>query len=496
MPGHYSAPMASKSPVTLVWLRRDLRVADQPALTAALKAGPTLAVYILDTDPAEPHKLGGASRWWLHHSLASLTDDLAKLGVPLVLRQGQPLAELKKLVKETGATALHYGRLYDSYGRTVQEQVVDELPVEVTGHNTMLLHEPWELATKGGTPFKVYGAFTRTAAAAPLGKALPAPRQQAHAPKAPRSDRLDSWHLLPTHPDWAKGFAVWQPGSAAGHKRLKHVAAKVLARYDTGRNLPAEDLSSRLSPYLTFGELSPRQIWHATGASSTYRKELLWREFATHLLWHNPQMPDAPLDPKFKAFPYRTDIKALHAWQQGRTGYPIVDAGIRQLWQTGWMHNRVRLIAASFLIKHLLLRWQKGEDWFLDTLVDADLANNAMNWQWVAGCGADAAPYFRIFNPILQSKKFKAQDYIREFVPELAKLPDRHIHAPWQAPVEVLEKAGVTLGKNYPQPIVDHDAARARALAAFQVMRKAAHTATSSPAPKVHKPKRAKARAA
>lgn len=477
---------------------------DNPALTAALKAGPVIAVYILE-DGSQRHSLpGSAGRWWLHHSLTSLQKDLTRLGIPLILRRGEPLAILKSLVEESSAASLHYSRMYDGYSRTRDAEIEQALANDtftVTSYNSLLLHEPWELTTKAGTPFKVYTPFSRALFAAAQTPPLKAPKPQIAINPNLNSDTIADWKLLPTQPDWAAGFRkAWQVGEAAAHKRLQNVSADIVRTYAEGRNLPSQDQTSQLSPYLAFGELSPRQIWaaisdgHKLDANrTTYLKELAWRDFAYHVLYNAPDLPEHPLDKRFEKFPYRRDVKGLKAWQRGQTGYPIVDAGMRQLWQMGWMHNRVRMIVASFVIKHQLMRWQDGADWFLDTLVDADIASNSMNWQWVAGCGPDAAPYFRIFNPMLQSRKFKAADYIREYVPELAKLPDRYIHAPWEAPANAREQAGVSLGdgpdNTYPAPIVDHEAARARALFAFKEMRAKAPTADpkKTAAPKKHK---------
>ncbi len=495
----------------IYWLRRDLRVRDNPALTAALKAGPVIALYILEPE-AGPHPQrhalpGSAAKWWLHHSLTSLEKDLAKLGVPLILRRGEPLTILKSIIKDSGATSLHYSRMYDRHSRdrddTIEKTLADK-NFSVTSYNSLLMHEPWELKTKGGTPFKVYTPFSRALFAAQQTTPINAPKPQPPFRSRLKSDKLADWKLLPTKPDWSGGFKkTWQVGEAAAHNRLAKFTENIARHYGEGRNFPSDDHTSRVSPYLAFGELSPRQIWAAVSkggaldaSRTTYLKELAWRDFAYHVLYHAPELPDQPLDKKFAKFKYLHSKAGLDAWYKGRTGYPIVDAGMRQLWQIGWMHNRVRLITASFLIKHQLLRWQEGADWFLDCLVDADIADNSMNWQWVAGCGPDAAPYFRIFNPVLQSKKFKAADYIREFVPELAKLPDRYIHAPWEAPPSVREAAGVSLsdckGNTYPAPIVDHDVARARALFAFKEMRaKAAFTTVSPSKPSVPKKRKA-----
>ncbi|MEI7714393.1 MAG: FAD-binding domain-containing protein, partial [Rhodospirillales bacterium] len=294
------------------------------------------------------------------------------------------------------------------------------------------------------------------------------------SPQPPRSDRLEDWGLLPTRPDWAAGLrATWTPGEAGAHARLDRFLAGALADYPIGRDRPDRLGTSMLSPHLRFGEISAAAVLHRVGTQhTTFVKEVLWREFSIHQLWHNPSLPDAPAKPAFAAMPWRDEPAALAAWQRGQTGIPIVDAGMRQLWRTGWMHNRVRMIVASFLIKHLMTDWRRGEEWFWDTLVDADLSANAANWQWVAGSGADAAPYFRIFNPVLQGRKFDPDGaYVRHWVPELTRLDNKYLHAPWEAPDLALVRAGISLGRTYPRPSVDLAFGRARALDAFAALR-------------------------
>jgi deoxyribodipyrimidine photo-lyase len=462
----------------LLWFRADLRLADNPALDAALASGrPVVAAFVLDAALGDRWAIGGASRWWLHHSLAALAQALAARGNRLVLRAGPWQQELPRLARETGATSVHAGRLYAPWERAADESVAKALRAEgiaITGHTSALLHEPWAIRTQAGGPFAVYTPFSRRVFAAgepappsPAPARIPAPRT------LPESLPLEALGLLPQRPDWAGGLReAWQPGEAGAAARLEVFVAGPLVAYERTRDQPGVPGTSRLSPHLHFGELSPRQAWHAASGrrgAEKFLKELIWREFSHHLLWHRPEMPDTPLKDSFSRFPWRDDRVALRAWQQGRTGYPIVDAGMRELWHTGWMHNRVRMVAASFLVKHLLLPWQAGEAWFWDTLVDADAASNSASWQWVAGSGADASPWFRIFNPVLQGEKFDPDGaYVRRWVPELARLPDRVIHQPWQAPATVLKDAGVVLGKTYPAPLVAHDAARARALAALR----------------------------
>ncbi len=468
----------------LLWFRRDLRLADHPALRAAIEESrPIIPLYILDDETAGRWRLGGASRWWLAGSLRALGDALSERGSRLILRRGEALPVLLRLVDETGASAVYFTRGYEPYMVKLEAALAEALGKRAIGCQRFsghLLNEPEALHNRSGDPFKVFTPYWKAALAKePPPAPLPAPPNIPAPSTWPNSEDLADWKLEPTNPDWAGGLReTWTPGERGARERLHAFVDSAIRDYDSDRNAPGLEGTSRLSPYLAFGELSPRQIWHAVDAAAeggarkgagSYLRELYWREFSYHLLCYFPQLPDEPFRPAFADFPWRRDRNALRSWQKGETGYPIVDAGMRQLWATGWMHNRVRLIVASLLIKHLLIPWQKGEAWFWDTLVDADLANNSASWQWVAGSGADAAPYFRVFNPVLQGKKFDtAGAYVRRWVPELAKLPDEHIHAPWLAPDAVIAAADVVLGKSYPRPIVDHDTGRKRALAAFQ----------------------------
>ena len=469
---------------TILWLRQDLRLADQPALVAAVaRGGPVIAIYILDEERPGRWRPGGASHWWLHHSLGRLGDRLAAHRIPLVLRKGPPASILPALVRETGAGAVYWCRCYEPYARGRDEALkasLRETGLDARSFNGSLLFEPWTIAKPDGGGYRVFGAFWRACLAAPAPPA-PAPAP----PRPPEGDRpeghaLDALGLLPQAPDWAGGLrARWIPGEAGARDGLARLLDERLGRYGEARDQPGRAATSELSAALHFGEISPRTIFHAVrmraaeepalaASAAKFLSELGWREFAHHLLFHNPDMPDMPLDPTYRNFPWAEDDGGFRAWTKGLTGYPIVDAGMRELWQTGFMHNRVRMIAASFLVKDLLIPWQQGEAWFWDTLVDADLANNAMNWQWVAGSGADAAPFFRILNPVLQGERFDAAGgYVRRFLPEIAKLPDRFLHKPWTAPTQCLAEAGITLGKTYPYPIIDHVVARRRALGAF-----------------------------
>jgi deoxyribodipyrimidine photo-lyase len=470
----------SSSPLIL-WFRQDLRIADNPALHAAAAAGrPIVALYILDDETPGAWRMGGASRWWLHGSLAALGAALEKLGARLILRQGHSSKVLNALIAETGAEAVYWNRCYEPFAIERDKNIKAALKnqnVAVESFNGSLLFEPWELKTQSETPFKVFTPFHKAALNAAQPRApLPAPKKLNVYDGKLKSDDLASWKLLPTKPDWAGGFReAWTPGEAGAKTALKKFLANIVGDYAKGRDIPGRHLTSRQSPHLHFGDISPHQIWHATlgqeqnNGTASYLRELVWREFAFHLLYHYPTITDEPLRNDFKSFPWKADATSLRAWQRGLTGYPIVDAGMRELWTTGWMHNRVRMIAASFLVKHLLQPWQAGAAWFWDTLVDADLANNSASWQWVAGCGTDAAPYFRVFNPVLQGLKFDgAGDYVRRWVPEVAKLPDEWLHKPWDAPMDVLAAADLKLGRDYPLPIIDLMAGRDRALAAFE----------------------------
>jgi len=447
----------------LVWFRDDLRLADHPALAAAARSRrPVIAVYILDESTERP--LGGAARWWLAGSLEALASGLRRHRVPLVLRRGRADRIVRALLKETGAGAIYWNRRYRLAAAGLDDRIAAMLRrqhVEAEIGAGDLLFAPESLRSGSGEPYRVFTPFWRACQRMPPpAMPLPAPRRLTAPGAVPRSERLEDWGLRPTEPDWAGGLRkAWTPGERAARKRLTAFLDSGLADYHRRRDLPSDAGTSRLSPHLRWGEISPRQVWHAArGAkhgASAFLRELLWREFAAHVLWREPDIAERPLRPDYARMPWRRDAAGLRAWQQGRTGYPLVDAGMRELWATGFMHNRVRMVAASFLAKHLLLPWQAGEAWFWDTLVDADPASNPMNWQWVAGCGVDAAPYFRIFNPALQARQFDpGGDYVRRWVPELRALPGRALPAPGEVP-------------DYPPPIVEHRAGRRRALAAW-----------------------------
>jgi deoxyribodipyrimidine photo-lyase len=472
--------MPNSAPL-LLWLRRDLRLADNPALDAAARSGqPVIPVFIRPRPGRTKDvygEIGAASAWWCGHSLAAMTASLKALGSDLILRSGGAPEVLVALIQETGATALAFNRTLEpaeiatdiAVMRAAQDQGITVL--DQPGNH---LHEPWRLKTGTGGNFKVFTPFwKRLAAEYRPPEAIPAPQRLA-APKAwPESEALAAWQV--TDP-WSAGMAAsWRPGEAGAEALLARFVS-TCAEYSERRDRPDWEGTSRFSPHLAWGEISAHEIWRrlhgALGDRALpFLRQLGWRDFCAHLLYHFPDLPGRVWNPRFERFPFVEDAKLLHAWERGLTGYPIVDAGMRQLWVTGWMHNRVRMITASLLIKDMMIDWRQGEAWFWDTLVDADLAQNAGNWQWVAGSGADAAPYFRIFNPVTQSRKFDPDGaYIKRWVPELAKLDAKLIHAPWEAAPLDLAQGGVVLGRDYPQPVVDHAVARDRALAAYAAL--------------------------
>ncbi|GAA1825232.1 cryptochrome/photolyase family protein [Agromyces salentinus] len=452
---------------TIVWFRDDLRVADHPALSAAVERGaPVLCVFVLDEESPGIRPLGGASRWWLHGSIEALRGELEALGGRLVLRRGPAGRVIRSLVEEAGAGAVFWNRRYGGPEREVDTELkaaLTEGGVDVRSFAANLLFEPWTIRTQQGAPYSVFTPYWRACVAAPEPRhPLPAPGAiEATGPDV-ASDELASWHLLPTRPDWADGLGeTWTPGAAAAHERLETFLDERVGDYADDRDRPAVDATSRLSPHLRWGEISPFEVWHALrerrvhgDGASRFRAELGWREFAWHVLFHAPELATRNWRAEFDAFPWpRLHPAALVAWQRGRTGVPIVDAGMRELWRTGSMHNRVRMVTASFLTKNLLIDWRLGEQWFWDTLVDADAASNPFNWQWVAGSGADAAPYFRVFNPLLQASKFDPDGrYVRRWVPELET-------------------------EEYPAPIVDLGESREAALAAYRKVRSSSASA-------------------
>jgi len=470
----------------IVWLRQDLRLADNPALAAACESGAAVVpVYVLDDETPGSWVMGGASRWWLHGSLSRLADDFSQRGARLVLRRGQADEVICGLVRECGAGAVYWNRHVEPHWRALERGLkdrLDQLGIRFSSFPESLLFDVGRIAGRQGHPYRVFTAFWRAClAAAPPAAPVAAPKRLRGPDLPVASEALNDWRLRPSRPDWAGGLrATWTPGEQSAHARLDDFLTGGVVAYERDRNRPEPSVTSGLSPHLHFGEISSRQVWHAAAwhaeheparhsGTEAFLREIGWRDFYANVLVNEPESPDLPLQERFSQFPWESDPLSLLAWQRGQTGYPIVDAGMRQLWATGWMHNRVRMIVASFLIKDLLIPWQEGEKWFWDTLVDADLANNAGGWQWVAGCGTDAAPYFRIFNPVSQGEKFDLKGaYVRRWVPELAALPDRWIHKPWQASPLELKAASVDLGVSYPRPLIDHARARQRALTAFE----------------------------
>ena len=468
----------------IVWFRRDLRLADNPALDAARRRHDRLLLLYIDS-AAElaPWSPGAASRWWLHQSLQRLAEDIADLGQALVLKHGAALECLRELISGCAADAVYWNRLYDPAITKRDRRIKDELRAqgcEVESFRASLLFEPWEIRTGEGGPYRVFTPFWRACQReAEIPEPLPAPSKLPPPPDpGPDSLPLQALGLMPAL-HWYQGIAdAWRPGEQAAQSRLAEFCDNALADYRKGRDIPSAPGTSRLSPYLHFGEISPRSVWHRVGqqslverhhpAAEAFVRELGWREFAHHVLFHFPDTPTEPLNAKYRDFPWRDrHDELLAAWQRGRTGFPIIDAGMRELWETGWMHNRVRMIVASLLVKNLRIPWTKGAAWFWDTLVDADLANNTLGWQWSAGCGADAAPYFRIFNPVRQGEKFDPDgDYVRRWLPELEELPTRWIHKPWQA-----RGASAPPPNVYPAPVVDLAESRKDALEALKSLK-------------------------
>lgn len=471
-------------PVSLVWFRQDLRLQDNPALAAAISIGSVLPIYILDDFNSKEWQLGGASRWWLHHSLKSL--DRA-LNNELWVFQGDPLSILQQLISDHDIKNVFWNRCYEPWRITRDKNIhsaLKKLDVSVTSHNGSLLWEPWKNLKKDGTPYKVFTPYYKNGVT----------NLNFELPKHLRHEKIDAIHcsqnpnkidmlkLLPGI-NWYKEMdTIWSPGESGAAVKLKTFTDSSLVNYKSGRDFPSLNSVSRLSPHLHFGEVSPRQVLHETKMMTEglglenevehFQRELAWREFSYSLLFHFPTIPNENLNRSFDHFPWQEDPGKLRAWQKGETGYPLVDAGMRELWKTGYMHNRVRMIVGSFLVKNLLLPWQLGASWFWDCLVDADLANNSSSWQWVAGSGADAAPYFRIFNPVTQSKKFDPEgSYIRKYLPELRNCPSHLIHDPGSAKKEDLENIGIVLGEHYSKPIVELKASREQALSAYKTLK-------------------------
>lgn len=472
---------------TLLWFRQDLRLADNPALAAALQTGlPVLPVFILEDDSSSQRRAGGAARWWLHESLTALDKALQVRGSRLLCFRGEAGDVLQRLCCEYGVESVFWNRLYDP---RVQERdatikaALKQTGIAVGSFASYLLFEPWRVKNGAGNPYRVFTPFAKASMVADwteLGQIFAAPDNISAPQQTFQSSSVEALDLLPQINWYGEMAENWKPGAEGAETRWAEFLEQGIADYQDKRDFPDTDGVSRLSPHLHWGEISPARLRYDIGAATVrhpdrqgrhyaFLRQLLWREFCYHLLYQAPDMDEKPLNDNFTRMKWENDEKLFAAWKKGLTGYPVVDAGMRQLWRSGWMHNRVRMIAASFLIKDLFIDWRRGEKWFWETLLDADPANNPAGWQWVAGCGADAAPYFRIFNPVLQSRKFDPKGgYIREFVPELAALPDKYIHAPWEAPGEVLKQAGLVLGKDYPYPVVDHGVARDKALSVYK----------------------------
>ncbi len=464
--------------VTIWWVRQDFRLKDNAALAWAAARGRVLAVYIHDDNQAKP--VSGAGLWWLQKTMETMGKR-----IPLVVRKGQPERVLGDLIREVGGKCVVWNRCYEPWAvardKDLKVLLKDAMGVEVHSFNSALLHEPWEVKNLSGGDFKVFTPYWKACLKLAAEKAP----EVVEVPEVTWVEGVtsDDWQFYPVkgEPDWGKDWdSLWTPGEVGAKAVLADFLANKMSNYPSGRDLPAQDWTSKLSPHLHFGEIGPRQVWHAAQAYDKGRDKFLseigWREFSHHLIWHYPTMVDSNWKPAFDNYPWRKlegdALRDFEAWKRGQTGYPIVDAGMRQLWQTGWMHNRVRMITPSFLIKHLRIDWREGEKWFWDTLVDADVPNNVAGWQWVAGSGADASPYFRIFNPMLQGAKFDPDGaYVKRWCPELALLDSQYIHAPWEAPQMVLLGAKIKLGESYPRPIVDHETARAAALAGYELVK-------------------------
>ncbi len=463
------------------WFRKDLRLSDNPSLTAASVHNRVLPIYILDDSNTGEYAMGAASGWWLHHSLVSLN---TSLNSSLSIYRGNPIEILVDIITRCNVKAVYWNRCYEPWAMHRDEKIKARLQaraIAVESYNGALLWEPWTVKKNNGDPYKVFTPFYRQGCLQSEVPRQPVPIPQAtlyhHDTESTLS--IDNLGLLP-NTQWGKGLeANWIIGEEGAQARCRQFINEGLSEYKDGRNLPAKPYVSRLSPYLNFGEISPHQLWYTVRSIADnqhvehFCRELGWREFSYSQLYHNPDLPTKNLQQKFDNFPWVEDQASLRAWQKGQTGVPMVDAGMRELWQTGYMHNRVRMIVGSFLVKNLRLHWHNGKQWFWDTLVDADLANNSASWQWVAGCGADAAPYFRIFNPITQGQKFDPDGcYVRRFIPEIAYLPNQYLFNPWEAPEHILKAAGVELGITYPKAIVDLKMSRNLALTAFQSLKK------------------------
>ncbi len=467
----------TKPPIAIHWFRQDLRLSDNAALTAASHHDAVLPIYILDDENAGDHAMGAASRWWLHHSLHSLNDSLDGR---LCVYSGDALTVLKRISERYNVTAIYWNRCYEPWRMTrdaIIKQHFKDHGISVHSYNASLLWEPWLVHKKDGSHYKVFTPFYRKGCLqlAPPHRPISAPKIEFFVDDSANALTILELNLEPQIPWHQQLAAHWTIGEAAAQHRLNRFLGNAISHYKEGRNIPSKPYVSRLSPHLHFGEISPNQLWYTVRSTADnahvdhFCSELGWREFSYSQLYFNPELPRQNLQVKFNRFPWNNDAKNLRAWQRGLTGVPMVDAGMRELWQTGYMHGRTRMVVGSFLVKNLRLHWHHGERWFWDCLLDADLASNSASWQWIAGCGADAAPYFRIFNPVTQGGRFDADgDYIRQYIPELAALPNKYLFSPWEAPEAVLAEAGIKLGATYPKPIVDLKLSREQALEAFK----------------------------
>ena len=469
---------------TILWFRVDLRLSDNPALKKAIDLNlPVLPIFIYDEEDAQSRSLGAASKWWLHKSLENLSNELELVGSKLLIFKGKAEEVLQKLIYDTRATNVLWNRRYEPWAvkrdRLIKEKLSAQ-SINIMSFNGSLLYEPWEIKSKIGNPLKVFTPYKR----ALLSKGIPEPvnskpTKLLSPTEWPVSQSIDKLKLIENKSWSIKFHNYWEPGSNKAKEKLEIFKSDALHDYNINRDIPSIEGTSKLSPHLRFGEISPKEVLNSINhieendGINVYKSEIIWREFSHNLLWYFPNIHNTPIKNEFEKFEWDNNEANLIAWKKGLTGYPIVDAGMRELWATGWMHNRVRMIVASFLTKHLLLPWQLGEEWFWDTLLDADPASNTSGWQWVSGCGADAAPYFRIFNPIFQGEKFDPDGkYIKKFIPELNKLPKKFIHEPWKADSAILKNSDIKLGDTYPNPIVDHKFARERALNKYAELRK------------------------
>ncbi|PEV58740.1 deoxyribodipyrimidine photolyase [Bacillus cereus] len=468
----------------IVMFQKDFRLYDNPALFEAVQSGEVLPVYVQD----ETFSIGSAAKWWLHHAIIDVQKQLKALGSTLIIRKGNTQEEILSLIKQLDITAVYWNSCYDPdrlKSNQKMKMILEDKGIICKGFNSHLLLEPWIIKKKDNTEYKVFTPFYNAFQKQVIPKPISRVQSIKWGNSLPASLSVSELHLLPTIPWTSHMEAIWDPTEEGAYKTFKKFFSSKLVSYSEGRDFPDQNVHSMLAPYLSFGQISVKLMFHYLINKSTERqcslfekqvnsfiRQLIWREFSYYLLYHYPFTVYKPLNKSFEHFPWNKEEELLRVWQKGETGYPFIDAGMRELWQTGFMHNRARMAVASFLVKHLLIPWQEGAKWFMDTLLDADIANNTMGWQWVAGSGADASPYFRIFNPITQGEKFdKNGEYIRRWVPELRDIPNKYIHKPWEAPEHILQKSNIKLGNTYPYPIVDHKAARERALCAYKNMK-------------------------